>query len=63
MKKVIKCCLVVTLGLAVVGYSKEESSRSGAISIKDCGHKGVQLWQDGPYCQLSSTNYQLTTNP
>ena len=36
MKKAIKCCLVVTLGLAVVGYSKEESSRSGAISIKDC---------------------------
>ncbi len=34
MKKAIKCCLVVTLGIAVVGYSKEESSMSGAAEAK-----------------------------
>ena len=52
MKKAIKYTLVVVLGLAVVGCSKEESSAgSGGVarSIEDGGHKGVQLWKDGPY--------------
>ena len=40
MKKAIKYCQVVALCLVVVGCSK---------SIKDSGHKGVQLWKDGPY--------------
>ena len=37
MKKEMKYCLVVALGLAIGGCSK------------DGGHKGVQLWRGGPY--------------
>ena len=33
----MKCCLAVALGFAVAGCSK------------DCGHKKVQLWKNGPY--------------
>ena len=48
----MKCCRMAALGLAVVGCSKEESPTGlgdSARSIEDCGHKGIQLWKDGPY--------------
>ena len=52
MKKAIQYSLAVMLGLAVAGCSKEESTAGlsgSARSIEDGGHKGVQLWKDGPY--------------
>ncbi len=58
MKKVIKYCLLVTIGLAVAGCSKESSRRSedderenhaDAHKKRLDGHDGVQLWKDGPY--------------
>ena len=50
MKKIMKCCLAVALGLAVAGCSKESSGGSGGGgSGKSQEHKKVQLWKDGPY--------------
>ena len=49
MKKAIKYCLVVALGLVVAGCSKEESSAAKLNDNGDNGHKKVQLWKDGPY--------------
>ena len=55
MKKMMKCYLALTLGFVIAGCSKDskdskESSReSSEHSIVDSGHKGVQLWKDGPY--------------
>ena len=40
MKKIVKCCLAGALGFALVGCSKDGSL---------VGHKGIQLWKDGPY--------------
>ena len=48
MKKAIKSCLVVALGLAVAGCSKEEPSAAKLSDNGDNGHKKVQLWKDGP---------------
>ena len=55
MKRIIKCCLEIALGLfAVAGCSKEPSGGSGGsggdgITSRFDKHKGVQLWKDGPY--------------
>ena len=52
MKRILKCWLTVTLGFAVASCSKdskESSLESSVHSIVDSGHKGVQLWEDGPY--------------
>ena len=56
MKRVMKYSLLVTMGLAVVGCSKEPSRSSGSDerekgqkSPKVQEHKKVQLWKDGPY--------------
>ena len=55
MKKMMKCYLALALGFVIAGCSKEskdskESSReSSEHSIVDGGHKGVQLWKNGPY--------------
>lgn len=48
MKKTVKCCLAVALGLIVVGCSKE-SSGGGGLKKLFAEHKKVQLWKDGPY--------------
>ncbi|MBO7687375.1 MAG: hypothetical protein J6V72_13370 [Kiritimatiellae bacterium] len=47
MKRIMKCCLALALGLAVAGCSKESSG--GGESGKLQEHKKVQLWKDGPY--------------
>ncbi len=51
MKRIMKCCLVVALGFAIAGCSKESSGGSGGGgSSRQTGeHKKVQLWKDGPY--------------
>ena len=50
MKRVLKYCLLVTIGLAVAGCSKE-SSRSSGNDERETGQerKKVQLWEGGPY--------------
>ena len=40
MNRIVKCCLAVALVFAVAGCSR---------CIVDGGHKGVQLWEGGPY--------------
>ncbi len=55
MKKMMKCYLALALGFVIAGCSKDskdskESSREySEHSIVDSGHKGVQLWKNGPY--------------
>ena len=46
MNLIMKCSLLVTMGLAALGCSRESESGRGSGSG---GHKGVQLWKDGPY--------------
>ena len=50
MKRIVKCCLAVVLGLALAGCSEGSSGGSGGGGFgKLREHKGVQLWKDGPY--------------
>lgn len=44
MKRTMKCCWLLIMGFAVLGYSRDNSRVTWPVE-----HKKVQLWEGGPY--------------